>query len=91
MRAKVAAALDESLPRGAAAVTVRLADGREARATVTAPRGGIENPLTDREIEAKFRGDAAMGGFAERCDERIAAVWALEEARDVSRLMRLLR
>jgi len=89
-RAKVTAMLDESLPRGAARVTVRLADGREAEATVTAPRGSIGNPLTDREIEAKFRDNAAIGGFAPRCEEQIAAVWALEEAPDVTRLMRLL-
>ena len=89
-RAKVAAALDESLPRGAASVTVRLEDGREARATVTAPRGSIEKPLSDGEIEAKFRDNAAADGFAARCDSQIAAVWALEEARDVSRLMSAL-
>jgi 2-methylcitrate dehydratase PrpD len=89
-RAKVAVALDESLPRGAAAVTVRLADGREARAAVTAPRGSSGDPLSDEELEAKFRDNAAAGGFAGRCDSRIAAVWALEEARDVSRLMSAL-
>jgi len=89
-RAKVAAALDEGLPRGAARVTVRLEDGREARATVTAPRGSIEKPLSDGELEAKFRDNAAAGGFAGRCDEQIAAAWALEEGRDVSRLMEAL-
>ena len=86
-RAKVAAALDESLPRGAACMTVRLEDGREARATVTAPRGSIETPLSDGEIEAKFRDNTAAGGFAGRCDDQIAAVWALERGQDVSRLM----
>jgi len=89
-RAKVAVALDESLPRGAAAVTVRLADGREARAAVTAPRGSSGDPLSDEELEAKFRDNAAADGFAGRCDSQIAAVWALEEARDVSRLMSAL-
>lgn len=89
-RAKVTAALDESLPRGAARVTVRLADGREVDATVTAPRGSFENPLADQEIEAKFRDNAAIGDFSARCEEQIAAVWSLEEAPDVARLMRLL-
>jgi 2-methylcitrate dehydratase PrpD len=89
-RAKVTAALDESLPRGAARVTVRLADGREVDATVTAPRGSLENPLADQEIEAKYRDNAAIGGFSARCEEQIAAVWSLEEAPDVARLMRLL-
>ena len=87
-RGKVAAALDEGSPRGAATVTVRLADGREVRATVTAPRGSIGRPLSDEEIEAKFRDNAAAGGFAGRCDEQIAATWELEGAQDVSRLMK---
>jgi 2-methylcitrate dehydratase PrpD len=89
-RSKVTAALDESLPRGAARVTVRLLEGREAQATVTAPRGSLENPLTDREIEAKFRDNAGTGGFADRCESQIAEVWALEEVPDVARLMALL-
>jgi 2-methylcitrate dehydratase PrpD len=89
-RAKVTAALDESLPRGAARVTVRLLEGREAQATVTAPRGSLENPLTDREIEAKFRDNAGIGGFADRCERQIAEVWALGEVPDVARLMALL-
>lgn len=89
-RAKVTAALDESLPRGAARVTVRLLEGREAQATVTAPRGSLENPLTDREIEAKFRDNAGTGGFADRCESQIAEIWALEEVPDVARLMALL-
>ena len=89
-RAKVAVAQDDGMPRGAARVMVRLADGREMRTEVTAPRGSIDNPLTDREIEAKFRDNAAIGGFAARCEALIAAVWALEEAPDVSRLMGLL-
>lgn len=74
-RAKVAAALDESSPRGAASVTVRLEDGREVRATVTAPLGSVEKPLSDEDLEAKFRDNAEIGGFAARCDEQIAALW----------------
>jgi 2-methylcitrate dehydratase PrpD len=89
-RAKVVAALDEGSPRGAATVTVRLADGREFRETVTSPRGSAENPLSDGELETKFRDNAAAGGFAGRCDKRIAAVWALDEAPDVRRLMELM-
>ena len=90
LRARVVAALDESLPRGAARVTLRLADGREACATVTAPRGSIERPLSDAELEAKFRDNAALGGFAARCEEQIAAIWGLEAAPDLRPLMRLL-
>lgn len=89
-RAKVVARLDEALPRGAARVTVHLADGRCAEAAVTSPRGSLDRPLTDGELEAKFRDNAAAGGFGSRSDAQIAAVWSLDEAPDVSRLMSLL-
>ncbi|MCB4822473.1 MmgE/PrpD family protein [Roseicella aerolata] len=89
-RAKVAAVLDPSLPRGAARVTVRLADGRVEEALVTTPRGSEARPMSDAELEAKFRDNAAMGGFADRAEAQIAAIWALEEAPDLSCLMGLL-
>ena len=89
-RAKVVAKLDESLPRGATIVTVRLADGRELQRKVIAPRGSLEHPMSDAQLAAKFRDNAGIAGFADRADEAIAAAWALEEARDVVRVMTAL-
>lgn len=89
-RAKVTAALDATLPRGAARVTVRLADGRTAETTVVTPRGSEAKPLTDAELEAKYHENAALGGCADRAAAQIAAIWALEEAPDLGPLMALL-
>nr|WP_314075287.1 MmgE/PrpD family protein [uncultured Roseococcus sp.] len=89
-RAKVRAVLDESLPRGAATVTLRLTDGRDIQRTVVHPRGSYERPMSDAELEEKFRDNAAIGGFADRSEAGIAAVWGLGEAPDVSGLMRVL-
>jgi 2-methylcitrate dehydratase PrpD len=89
-RAKVTAALEPTLPRGAARVTVRLADGREEETTVFTPRGSEAKPLTDAELESKYHENAALGGCADRAAAQIAAIWALEEAPDLSRLMALL-
>jgi 2-methylcitrate dehydratase PrpD len=89
-RAKVVALPDASLPRGAATVTVRLAGEREVATTVIAPRGSIEHPMSDAELEAKFRDNAGIGGFADRAGGQIAAIWALEQSPDVLTLMRLL-
>ncbi|TCH97837.1 MmgE/PrpD family protein [Roseococcus sp. SYP-B2431] len=86
-RAKVAAKLDESLPRGAARVTLRLADGREFQRTVLHPRGSFERPMSDAELEGKFRDNAAIGGFHARADAGIAALSGLDGAPDVTRLM----
>jgi hypothetical protein len=59
-------------------------------ATVLEPRGSAGKPLSDAALEAKFRENAAIGGFAGRAQAQIAAAWALEEAADVAGLMRLL-
>lgn len=87
-RAKVTAEEDAGLPRGAARVTLVLADGRQAVATVTEPRGSAGKPLSDAALDAKFRDNAAISGFAGRAEAQIAAAWALEEAADVAGLMR---
>jgi len=89
-RAKVAAQLDEALPRGAATVSLRLADGREVRRTVTTPRGSLENPLSDRELEEKFRSNAALGGLAERSGTLIDSIWAIDTPSPVTGLCHLL-
>jgi 2-methylcitrate dehydratase PrpD len=89
-RTKVAAQLDESLPRGAARVTLRLANGRREEVTVTSPRGSTGRPLTDEELDAKFRDNAALGGFAAEAETMIAAIRAIADVPDVGALMRLL-
>ncbi len=89
-RAKVATALDASLPRGAARVTVRLADGREREATVLHARGSEARPMSDAELAAKFRDNAALGGFADRADAALDVLWALETAPEIGGLMALL-
>jgi 2-methylcitrate dehydratase PrpD len=90
LRAKVTARLDEALPRGAARVTLRLVDGRVLEATVTHPRGSEARPLDDAELDAKFRANAALGGFAAQAEAQIAAIRALGEAPDIRPAMRLL-
>jgi len=90
-RAKVAAALDESLPRGAARVTVELADGRTLTRTVTDPVGSAANPLSDAALDAKYRANAALGGIAPaRAEAQLAALRGLAEAPTLGPLMELL-
>lgn len=91
LRGRVTALLDASLPRGAARVTVRLADGREATALVEHPRGSATRPMSDGELDAKFRDNAALGGMAGVADAAIAAIHGLEAAPSVAPLMALLR
>lgn len=89
-RGKVTAKLDESLPRGAATVTLRLADGREFQRQVIHPRGSFERPMSDSELEDKFRDNAVIGGFHDRADAAMTALWGLDAAPDVTKLMAAL-
>ena len=54
-----------------AAVSVTLADGRTFQAAQERPKGDPENPLTEAELEAKFRGLAGAGGVQTDQIERL--------------------
>ena len=90
LRAKVKAVLDPTLPRSAAVVTVTMRDGRSSTVTVEHSRGSEARPMTDADLEAKFRDNAAIGGSEARADERIAGLWGIEELADIGPLMRLM-
>ena len=56
------------------------------------PPSSFENPLGDDALAAKFRENAALGGFAasSAAEAQITATRGLEEAPEVGPLMRLL-
>lgn len=59
-----------------ARVTLYLKDGKEYEAYCLYPKGEPENPLTQEELENKFRGLAMYGGLSlEECDEVISEIW----------------
>ena len=58
-----------------ARVTVYMKDGNEHEATCLYPKGEPENPLTQEELEDKFRGLAMYGGLTSgECDEVISEI-----------------
>jgi 2-methylcitrate dehydratase PrpD len=87
LRAKVVAECDASLPRGAARVTITLTDGSTHQATVEHPRGSAERPLSDDELAAKYRANAALGGTTADVEGQIAALWALDQSVSIAPLM----
>ncbi|MEN9498728.1 MAG: hypothetical protein RIS83_547 [Pseudomonadota bacterium] len=91
LRAKTVAACDASLPRGAARVTITLADGSQHEAYVEHPRGSAERPLSDAELAEKYRANAKIGATTSHVEEQIAALWALDQAPSITPLMALLR
>ncbi len=71
------------------AVAIRTVDGRELTRELDYPKGDPRNPLTDREIEAKF--DALAAGVLDGPGrKRIKdAVWNLEEHASVTEVLAL--
>lgn len=90
MRAKVQAQREPDLPSGACEVIIRTTSEAEYRRTVIHAHGSIEAPLSDAQLEAKFRDNARLGGSGCDVDAALGALWELDGERDVSRLMRAL-
>ncbi|MBO0807863.1 MAG: MmgE/PrpD family protein, partial [Actinobacteria bacterium] len=61
-------------------VTVRFDDGSQVSDSVRYYRGHAMNPLSDGELEAKFRDQAGSVILAEDADALLRAVWTLDEA-----------
>ena len=55
-----------------------------------AAKGSLADPLSDRDIEAKLRDCARLGGSDWDIDRIIDDVWRLDTLADVSSLMRAL-
>lgn len=71
-------------------IEVTTTDGRRLAAETSHPKGHRRNPLTDQEVEAKFR-DLAGGALgAEGCDRVLAEVWNLENATTLDTLFESL-
>jgi 2-methylcitrate dehydratase len=73
-----------------AIATITTQDGRELRETVDHAKGSPENPMSDKEIVAKFRANASGIVSQARQEEIIEATWNLEDFTDMGDYMRLL-
>jgi len=80
LRRKVVATVDDSIDEASADVTAVLSDGRRVHVFVEHAIGSLANPMSDAQLEAKFRGmaDAVLGPA--RCGELIAACWNVGHA-----------
>jgi 2-methylcitrate dehydratase PrpD len=89
LRRKVAATVDDTVDEASADVTAVLRDGQRVHLFVEHAIGSLANPMTDAQLEGKFRGmaDAVLG--AQRCSALIAACWDVGSVSDVRALARL--
>lgn len=91
LRAKVRAVLDPAMADGAARVRMTLRSGESFTETVLHARGSLAAPLSDAELEAKLREGVRQNGGAFDAEALIGAVWALDQAASVVRLMQCAR
>ncbi len=80
----------ECLPTRFSEVTITLKDGRVLERRVSQAKGQPKNPLTDAQLEAKFRDCAARVLPAARIDPLVTMLKALDTVPDVSELARAL-
>ena len=84
------ATLDARYPNGIPnRITLTLKDGRRLVKEVEFPRGHAHNPMTDAEVEAKFRRVVEPKYGGQRASEMLARCWEFEKLTSVTDLIRL--
>jgi 2-methylcitrate dehydratase len=68
-------------------LTITLADGRQLMKEIEFPRGHSHNPMTDAEVEKKFRLLVEPRYGKERADRLLVACWEMEKLNTVQDLM----
>jgi 2-methylcitrate dehydratase len=82
--------LDSRYPAGIPnRITVTLTDGRTLEKLVEFPRGHAGNPMTDAEVEAKFRRAVEPKYGKAKADAMLARCWDFENLTSVTDLIRL--
>ncbi len=90
LRDKITVSEDPTLPRRAAVVTMSLTDGTTYQERIDHPTGTAENPLSDAQVEEKFRGLAQTVVPPDRVARATNLLWQFEKATDVRELLTLL-
>jgi len=71
-------------------VRVQLGSGKVIQTRVSYAHGRAKNPLTDAEVETKFRGLASAFLPEERMNDILAHVWDLEKVQTLNSLLLML-
>jgi 2-methylcitrate dehydratase PrpD len=91
LREKIEVLVDETSMVGAAHVVAKCANNIRLEATVKHARGDAERPLSDKDIEDKFRNLIVYGRSGLDPEPIIDAIWRLDQIEDVSEIMALAR
>jgi 2-methylcitrate dehydratase PrpD len=86
VRERTTAAGDASITEDQAHIEVELGSGEKLSRFVEKSLGNIHRPLTDRQLEEKFRDQAMLAVPAAEVDQLIELCWRIDELKDVSEL-----
>lgn len=87
LRTQITLDVDPTLDREGAAATVVLADGTVHEETVPRARGSLARPMTDDELDAKFRRQAAPVLGTDGADRLLGLCRAIDTLPDVGAVM----
>jgi len=68
-------------------IEIRTRDGKIHTASVDYPRDHVKNPMTDAKVKAKFQTLAGRVLSADRVENALRTVWALDDARRVDAVL----
>jgi 2-methylcitrate dehydratase PrpD len=89
LRGKVAVEEDADVPVETAFVTVETTDGRRLECHVTEARGTMARPMSDAELEAKFRGLADHGAPSLDAERLIQAIWGIDREPNAATIIKM--
>lgn len=88
LRARVTLQEDAAVNKEAADVSIRLKDGRRLKKTIAHATGSLERPMSDADLEAKFRSLAAAEFTPRAIEQLIEQCWSLAQLPDAGALAR---
>lgn len=91
LRSKIAVEADASIAQDQCELTLTMNDGRSHTQRVAHATGSPDNPVTDAQLDRKFRELAGSVLPKARVKRLLAALWRLEQVADVAGIVRLCR
>jgi 2-methylcitrate dehydratase PrpD len=88
LRDRVSATVDKSVHEDQAHIAIRLKDGKTLEKFVEHAIGSVKRPMTDTNLEAKFRGLANPVLQAAATDSLIALCWRADTLADIAEIAR---
>jgi 2-methylcitrate dehydratase PrpD len=88
LRGKITAIVDDKIGPEQARVRIALTSGKSHETFIERARGSLQRPMTDAELDAKFRSLAASELDSAQIDRLAEQCWALAKQSDAAAIAR---